>query len=149
MRVLAVAARAVVCALCSLVLAAAAAAQTNTGQIAGTVKDTSGGVLPGVTVTITNVNTNIARTAVTDDRGAFVVTSLPVGTYKVAAELQGFKKVERAGFELAADGRLTADFSLSVGSMTETIQVSAVRGEIVNRTSGEICLLYTSDVADE
>ena len=138
MRFIAVAARTVVCALCSLVLAAAVAAQTNTGQIAGTVKDTSGGVLPGVTVTVTNVHTNIARTAVTDDRGAFVVTNLPVGTYKVAAELQGFKKAERAGFELTADGRLSADFNLSVGSMTETVQVSAVRGEIVNRTSGEI-----------
>src|SRR5215212_7571678 len=128
---------AVLAALCLLVTAAAAAAQS-TGQMSGTIKDTSGGVLPGVTVTVTNVNTNIARTAITDEKGTFIVTSLPVGTYKVAAELQGFKKAERAGFELAADGRLTADLSLGVGSMTEVVQVQAVRGEIVNRTSGEI-----------
>jgi Carboxypeptidase regulatory-like domain len=131
-------ARAVLAALCILVTTALVAAQTNTGQISGTVKDTSGAVLPGVTVTVTNVNTNIARTAVTDENGSFVVTSLPVGTYTVSAELQGFKKIVRTGFELAADGRLSADFSLGVGSMSETVQVTAVRGEIVNRTSGEI-----------
>jgi len=130
-------ARAALAVLCFFVTTALAGAQTS-GQIAGTVKDSSGGVLPGVTVTVTNVNTNIARTAVTDERGSFVVTSLPVGSYKVAAELQGFKKVERSGFDLAADGRLTADFSLGVGGVNETVQVAAVRGEIVNRTSGEI-----------
>src|SRR5205823_13970584 len=75
-------------AACCVFSAALAAAQTNTGQISGTVKDTSGAVLPGVTVTVTNVGTNIARTTITDDKGAFVVTSLPVGTYKVSAELQ-------------------------------------------------------------
>jgi hypothetical protein len=63
-------ARAVLAALCILVTTALVGAQTNTGQISGTVKDTSGGILPGVTVTVTNVNTNIARTAVTDDKGS-------------------------------------------------------------------------------
>src|SRR3954463_13126804 len=126
------------CMIALLITAGMTLAQTNTGQISGTIKDASGGVLPGVTVTVTNVGTGIARTAVTDEKGAYVITNLPVGTYKVAAELQGFKKVERTGFELAADGRLTADFNLAVGSMTETVQVKAVRGEIVNRTSGEI-----------
>src|SRR5436189_1300364 len=139
MRFILATARIVVCALCMpMALAASAAAQTNTGQISGTIKDSSGGVLPGVTVTVTNVGTNIARTAVTDEKGAYVVSSLPVGTYTVSAELQGFRKIERTGFDLAADGRLTADFNLAVGSLTETVQVQAVRGEVVNRTSGEI-----------
>jgi Carboxypeptidase regulatory-like domain len=116
----------------------AAAAQVNTGQISGSVKDSSGGVLPGVTVTVTNVNTGIARTAVTDDHGAYLVTSLAVGTYSVAAELQGFRKTAKTGFEVTPDGRITADFALGVGSLTETVMVQAVRGEVVNRTSGEI-----------
>src|SRR5262249_37966075 len=130
--------RAVLAALCSFVFAAAAAAQTNTGQISGTVKDPSGGVLPGVTVTVTNVATNIARTAVTDDKGAWVVTSLPVGTYTVAAELQGFRKAQKAGVEVTPHGRLTADFTLAVGGVSEQVEVPAVRGETVNRTSGEL-----------
>src|SRR4029079_16970007 len=128
MRFIRLTAPAVVRALAALCLVAAAttASAQSTGQIAGTIKDTSGGVLPGVTVTVTNVGTNIARTAVTDENGSFVVTSLAVGTYKVAAELQGFKKAERSGFELSADSRLTADFSLGVGSMTETVEVTVV-----------------------
>jgi hypothetical protein len=68
----------------------------STGQISGTVKDSSGAVLPGVTVTITNVNTNIGKSAVTNEHGAYVVTGLPVGTYKVVAELQGFRGRTRA-----------------------------------------------------
>jgi carboxypeptidase family protein len=124
-----------------LLIAASAAAQSNTGQISGTVKDSSGGVLPGVTVTVTNVGTTIARTTVTDERGSFVVTGLPVGTYSVTAELQGFRKAEKKGFEVTPDGKLSADLALAVGAMTETVEVQAVRGETVNRASGELARL--------
>ncbi|MGB2714551.1 MAG: carboxypeptidase-like regulatory domain-containing protein [Vicinamibacterales bacterium] len=124
-------------------------AQTNTGQISGTVRDSQGGVLPGVTVTVKNLNTGITRTEVTSPAGTYVVTNLPIGTYSVVAELEGFRKAERTGFELTADGRITADFSLSVGSMTETIQVTAVRGETVNRTSGEIARTIDGDQVRE
>ncbi|HEX9368417.1 MAG TPA: TonB-dependent receptor, partial [Vicinamibacterales bacterium] len=130
-------ARSVAAALFVLLVAAGAAAQS-TGQISGTIKDGSGGVLPGVTVTVTNAGTGIARNAVTDERGAYVLTGLAVGTYSVSAELQGFRKAERKGFELTADGKISADLSLAVGAMTEVVEVQAVRGETVNRTSGEI-----------
>jgi hypothetical protein len=128
------------CTACCLfiVVASFASAQTNNGQISGTVRDTSGGVLPGVTVTVTNTNTNISRTEVTGANGTFVVASLPFGPYTVTAELQGFRKAEKRDIQLPPDGRITADFSLNVGSMTETVDVVAVRGETVNRTSGEI-----------
>src|SRR4051812_37215018 len=128
------------CTACCLfiVVASFASAQTNNGQISGTVRDTSGGVLPGVTVTVTNTNTNIPRTEVTGSNGTYVVPSLPFGPYRVTAELQGFRKAEKTDIELPPDGRITADFSLNVGSMTETVDVVAVRGETVNRTSGEI-----------
>jgi hypothetical protein len=124
--------------LALLLVAVPAAAQTNTGQISGTIRDTSGGVLPGVTVSVTNVNTSATRTDVTGPNGTYVITNLPVGTYTVSAELQGFRKAEKTGFELTPDARITADFALSVGAMTETVEVQAVRGEVVNRTSGEI-----------
>jgi len=120
------------------VLVSVASAQTNNGQISGTVRDTSGGVLPGVTVTVTNTNTNISRTEVTGANGTFVVASLPFGPYTVTAELQGFRKAEKTDIQLPPDGRITADFSLNVGSLTETVDVVAIRGETVNRTSGEI-----------
>jgi len=126
------------CVLLMLFLGGSAAAQTNTGQISGTVRDSSGLVLPGVTVTVTNVNTNTGYTAVTGPKGEYVVTNLPVGTYSVRAELAGFRKAEKTGFALTADGRITADFTLGVGALTEVVEVHSVRGETVNRTSGEI-----------
>jgi hypothetical protein len=113
-------------------------AQTITGNISGRVTDTSGGVLPGVTITILNENTGLTVVRVTDDNGTYVATNLPVGTYSVSAEIQGFRGAQRTGFSLNADGRLSADFALGVGDLTESIEVQAVLGETVNRTSGEV-----------
>ncbi len=131
--------RAVARALLLLVLAAAPVlAQTITGRIDGHVTDTSGGVLPGTSVTITNEGTGLVVTRVTDDNGVFTVTNLPVGTYSVTAELQGFRRQQRTGLNLTADGRLTTDFALGVGELSESIEVTASAGETVNRTSGEV-----------
>ena len=133
--------RALIAAATALAILAAgvpARAQTNTGQISGTVRDSQGGVLPGVVVTVTNVDTGITWTEATSPTGTYTVTNLPVGAYKVAVELEGFRKAEKSGFALTADGRITADFSLGVGGLTEAVSVTAIRGESVNRTSGEI-----------
>jgi hypothetical protein len=126
------------CLAAVFLMAASAAAQTVTGEIRGPVRDSSGGVLPGVTVTVTNTATGLTRTDATSDTGTYVFPSLPIGTYTVAAELQGFRKAERTGFVLNADGRITADFALGVGALTETVTVEAIRGDTVNRTSGEV-----------
>src|SRR5688572_10873317 len=83
------------------------AAQTNVGQISGTVTDASKGVLPGVSVTATNDETQASRAVVTDERGGFVITNLLPGRYTVTAELEGFKKTSQSGYVLTADGRLT------------------------------------------
>jgi hypothetical protein len=134
------------CALIVLLLGfgASAGAQTNTGQISGTVRDSQGGVLPGVIVTVTNVDTGVTWSEVTSPAGTYTVTNLPVGNYKVNAEIEGFRKAERSGFALQADGRVTADFSLGVGGLTEAVEVTAIRGETVNRTSGEIARVIDS-----
>ncbi len=92
-------------------------AQSTTGRISGTVSDTQGGVLPGVTVTLTQDRTGLTRTALTDQTGGYVMVSLPVGSYAVSAELSGFKKAVKTGFTLVADGRVTADFTLGVGDI--------------------------------
>jgi uncharacterized surface anchored protein len=73
-------------------------AQSTTGMILGSVYDSSGASVAGVTVTITNVDQNVAvRTVTTDESGQFVAPQLPVGRYSVSAELKGFKKVVRTG----------------------------------------------------
>src|SRR5437870_4918928 len=123
----------------TLLLAGAAnlGAQSNTGRVSGTVTDSSGAVLPGVTVTVTQQGTGLSRTATTDANGAYVFVSLPVGAYDASAELSGFKKAVKAGYQLVADGRVTADFRLDVGGISEVVEVS-VHGETVNTVSGEI-----------
>ena len=126
--------------VCTMLMALplTAAAQNITGQITGRVTDSSGGALPGVSVTVVNENTGLSVTRVTDATGVYVFTNLPVGSYSVAAELEGFRKVQRTGFQLGADGRVSADFSLTVGGLQESVEVTAVMGETVNRTSGEV-----------
>ncbi|MEO8520835.1 MAG: TonB-dependent receptor [Acidobacteriota bacterium] len=125
-------------ALLLVLLAAPATAQTVTGRISGRVTDASGGVLPGVTITVTNTNTGLVVERVTDETGQYVATNLPVGPYSVDAALAGFRKIQRTGIQLGADGRISADFSLPVGGLSENVEVQAVRGETVNRTSGEV-----------
>jgi hypothetical protein len=124
--------------LIALLSAAPAWAQTITGRIDGRVVDSSGAVLPGATITIVNTGTGLTTTQVTDDNGTYTATNLPVGAYTVSAELEGFRRAQRTGLQLGADGRLSADFSLGVGQLTESVQVQAVTGEAVNRTSGEV-----------
>ena len=121
--------------ICSL---APVSAQTIQGRISGTVTDSSGGVVPGVSLMVTNEGTNLSRTAVTDDHGSYVITNLAVGMYTVSVELPGFKKIRRTGYDLVADGRITADFVLEPAGTSETVEVVAVAGETVNTVSGEV-----------
>jgi Carboxypeptidase regulatory-like domain len=121
-----------------LSLPAAGLAQTITGQISGRITDSSGGVLPGVTVTLVNEGTGYTDTRVTDAAGVYTFTNLRVGTYSVSVEMQGFRKEQRTGLSLTADGRLSADFALAVGELSESVEVTATLGETVNRTSGEV-----------
>ncbi|HEX5082258.1 MAG TPA: carboxypeptidase regulatory-like domain-containing protein [Blastocatellia bacterium] len=115
-----------------------ALAQTITGRISGTVTDVSGAAVPGATVKITNEATQLTRSVTADSDGFYVATNLPVGNYSVTIEHQGFKKAAKTGYNLVADGRLTVDFALEAGSVTESVEIVASTGETVNSTSGEL-----------
>lgn len=95
------------------------------GAIEGTVVDNSGAVLPGVTVTVTGLNTGAERTVVTNDTGLYRVPLLPLGVYRVTIELQGFKKYDRTGVQLSAGQTAVIDATLEVGDLSETISVTA------------------------
>ena len=94
----------------------AAHAQTVTGTITGIVKDASGGVLPGVTVTMTQSETGRQETAVTDTEGRYTSQPLQLGTYRIEAALTGFKASARAGIALTIDDVARVDFTLDVGT---------------------------------
>ena len=92
----------------SVLLAATATAQVDTGTILGTVKDQSGGVLPGATVTITHEGQALTLTAVTREDGTYIFTPIRTGAYAVEVEFPGFKKAMRRGITVehpAAGGR--------------------------------------------
>ena len=114
-------------ALLSVSLAAPALAQSQAanGTIEGTVLDSSGGVLPGATVTVTNIETGAERIVVTNDKGLYRAPLLALGTYKVMAELQGFKKFEATDIKLSVGQTAVVNATLSVGTVSETITVSS------------------------
>ncbi len=122
---------------------AAAQAQAANGNIEGIVRDTTGAALPGVTVTVTNMDTGTARTSVTNDEGVYRAILLPLGRYKIVAELQGFKTFEQQGITLSAGQTALINLHLGVGSVSETVTVTsespvAQPGKIdLGRTIGE------------
>jgi hypothetical protein len=111
----------------SLTLGSSAFAQSTAinGTIEGTVKDEQGALLPGVTVTVTNVDTGEQRVVVTNENGLYRAPLLSLGTYRVAAELQGFKKFEQQGVSLRAGQTAVIDVAMAVGTVAETITVTA------------------------
>jgi hypothetical protein len=119
--------RALFAALLSLALAVPVFAQSQAanGAIEGTVTDSTGGVLPGVTVTISNTDTGTERVVVTNELGLFRAPLLPLGTYNVVAELQGFKKFEQTGIKLSVGETAVVKAALGVGQVTEVVSVSA------------------------
>jgi hypothetical protein len=124
-------------------LTAAAQSQAVNGSIEGTVRDTSGAALPGVTVTITNTETGAQRSVITGAEGEYRAPLLPLGKYDVVAELSGFKKFEQKGITLQAGQVALINIGLSVGDVSETITVTgespvAQPGRIdLGRTIGE------------
>ncbi len=98
------------------------------GAIEGTVADNSGGVLPGVTVTVTNTDTGTQRAVVTNDAGLYRATLLPLGTYRVVAELQGFKKFEQVGVTVGAGQTASVDVKLEVGDLNEVVSMLGCSG---------------------
>src|SRR5882724_9144326 len=104
-----------------------ASAQETTGTITGVASDQTGAVLPGVSVTIKNTNTGIARTFVTNEAGLYTASLLPVGAYEVAFELPGFQSITLKNIELHVNDRLRLDGRLTVGGVAESVSVTAGR----------------------
>ena len=128
------------------VLLTAASAQAQT--IAGTVKDTTGAVMPGVTVEVSSpALIEKARSAVTDGTGQYRIVSLSAGVYTVTFTLSGFSTVKRAGIELTGNFTATVNADLKVGALEETITVSGVT-PMVDVQSVTKQTVFTREVLD-
>ena len=105
-------------------------AQGATGTILGTVTDSSGAILPGVKVTVTNTQTNVPFHTVTSSGGDYNAPALNPGTYSVSAEAAGFQKSVTTGFVLAVDQKVRIDLALKPGAVSETLEVTAQAVEL-------------------
>jgi hypothetical protein len=122
------------------VAAAPCLGQTGTSSISGTVRDSTGAVVPGVVVTAKNEATGVAYTQTTTDAGLYAFPSLPVGSYTISTERSGFKTTQRTGNVLVVDTPLTVDLVLEVGQVTEvvTVQGGAEQLQTSNATIGNV-----------
>src|SRR5690349_18534045 len=91
------------------------------GSISGTVADTSGAVVPGASVTITDTRTNVRRDATTNSAGFYTVGGLIPDPYSVSAEARGFKRAERSAFTLEVAQAAQIDLQLQIGDVSEAV----------------------------
>jgi len=126
-------------------------AQVTSGTISGTVKDATGAVVPGASVTISNPANGLVRTVMSSDSGEFVAPSLLPGTYNITVEMKGFKKLDSKGFVLSAAAKLDAgDLVLAIGAATDEVTVTADAGQVqLQSDSGERSDLITSKQLDQ
>jgi hypothetical protein len=108
-------------------LCASAQTQITTSVIQGTVTDEQGAVVPGASVEIKNVDTNLTRTLVTDDGGRFVFLQIPPGNYTLKVSKQGFATLAQEQFSVTVGQAATLDLKMKVSGIQETVNVSAVQ----------------------
>jgi hypothetical protein len=136
--------RIVVQCLAAALLLGTATAYAQTATITGTIVDASGAGVPGATVTATNQATAGVRTAPTSDTGTYSIPNLPVGTYDVSVEKQGFSTLRFRSLQLTVAQNLTLDGSLELGAVTQSVEVAGTSVAPINLEDAQL-----SNVIDE
>jgi len=128
------------CSLASVTLAA----QLQTGRVVGTVLDQQHAAVPGATVTVTNLATNISRTVTTDGEGNYVVTPLEPGLYRISAALEGFQTTVRDRVELTVGQSARVELTLSLGALSTDLIVTA-KAPLLNTESATLSHVVTNE----
>jgi hypothetical protein len=118
-------------------------AQTNTGEVAGLVRDAQGGVLPGATVVAEHLDTGTRVERTSDAEGRHFLPSLRVGVYRITVHLDGFQWLVRESVLVRLGQALTLDFTLAVGGLTEEIRVST-EAPLLQAANAEISDVITN-----
>jgi hypothetical protein len=122
----------------TLALAATAAAQGTTSRLVGQVTDSTGGVLPGVTVTLANESTGVKYNTVTTGAGTYVFEAIPSGTYTVTCELLGFKTFTSTGNRVVVGQPTAVDAQMAPGAVSETVEVTGRTEVVQTANSGNL-----------
>ena len=129
--------RALAAALLLLLSASLLTAQTSTGEVNGTVTDPNGGSLPGAVIKLINQATKIETEVKANDSGSFTIVNVKPGNYVLRVEVPKFKGLETAPFAVGVSEAVTQNISLTVGEVSETVQVIADT-DLVQRSSTEL-----------
>src|SRR5262250_302136 len=121
-----------------LIATVTATAQQNTGTILGVVKDSTGAVVPGVSVTMVNEETSLTRSVITGENGAYRAPALPVGHYTIRVELAGFQTQTQRGLILEVAQELVVNPTLEVGAVTQQEVLVNAEAPLVNTTSSTL-----------
>src|SRR5256712_7685394 len=126
--------------LCILVLSVSPALAQTDGSISGVIRDASGAVIPGATVTVTNPATNQVRSAISNEAGVYNFPVLQPGKYNIKVELPGFRTITQNDVELQVQQSARIDFTLQVGEVSQTVQVEGTAALIAteNATVGTV-----------
>lgn len=131
-----------------LAVAALTSAQETRGTISGDVTDPQGAAIPKTKITVTEKQTGVKTATESETSGAFVIPLLPAGVYEVAAEAPGFKKFVRQGVTLSAGEHPVIDIRLDVGSVTESVEVTADAPLLVTANPSVGQIITTAEVED-
>ncbi len=122
---------------------------STSGSISGTVKDASGGVVPGAEVVITDQATEVKRTVITDDAGFYTAPNTPVGTYSVSVSMPGFKTATITNIKVDVRSNRVANLTLEVGQVSEKVVVEGASMAQVELRSGEVGNLISGEQVTE
>jgi hypothetical protein len=123
--------------------------QAGTADIVGTVTDASGAVLPGAAVTAKNADTGLTRTQQTGGSGDYSFTLLPIGTYTISVEANGFKMFTAAQIAIATGDRARVDASMQVGSVSQTVEVTGEASVALQTDSATVGSLITTQATQD
>ena len=112
-------------------------AQTGNASVGGFVQDATKAFIPGVTVTAANTQTGVVSSAVTNESGVYNIPSLLPGTYKLTAELPGFRPHIYNNVQLGSSTAGRYNFTLEVGALTDSVEVTALATHLLAASSGE------------
>jgi hypothetical protein len=112
--------------------------QTSNATLGGTVSDASGALIPGVSVTATNVGTGIVTTVITNEAGAYQFASLQTGTYKVTADLSGFQTQTFSNVVLGVSQQVRLNFSLKVGGVAQSVEITEAADTLIATSSSSV-----------
>src|SRR5215469_10862694 len=118
------------------------------GRISGTISDTTGAVIPGATVTVTQVGTGTKTNVKANDQGDYIFPSLPPATYDLSVTASSFAGYVQKGILLQADAAVTQNITLKTGSATETITVSSDALQI-DTTTGTVSQVINSSLVNQ